>query len=76
MSGDLKYKDITEKIFGASFEVHKILHHNHYLNHGLGGLMDFTDLKSEPSKNLCHLSNPRKSVIQTNISENYKELAI
>jgi GxxExxY protein len=25
MSGDLKYKDITEKIIGASFEVHKFL---------------------------------------------------
>ena len=25
MTGDLKYKDITEKIIGASFEVHKFL---------------------------------------------------
>jgi GxxExxY protein len=25
MPGELKYKDITEKIIGASFEVHKIL---------------------------------------------------
>ena len=25
MSGELKYKDITEKIIGASFEVHKFL---------------------------------------------------
>lgn len=25
MSTDLKYKDITEKILGASFEVHKFL---------------------------------------------------
>jgi GxxExxY protein len=25
MSGELKYKDITEKILGASFEVHKFL---------------------------------------------------
>lgn len=46
------------------------------LNHGLDRLIDFTDLKSEQSKNPCCLSNPRKSVIQTTISENYKELAI
>jgi GxxExxY protein len=25
MTGELKYKDITEKIIGASFEVHKFL---------------------------------------------------
>ena len=25
MYGELKYKDITEKIIGASFEVHKFL---------------------------------------------------
>ena len=25
MEGELKYKDITEKIIGASFEVHKFL---------------------------------------------------
>ena len=25
MQGELKYKDITEKIIGASFEVHKFL---------------------------------------------------
>jgi GxxExxY protein len=25
MSGELKYKDVTEKIIGASFEVHKFL---------------------------------------------------
>lgn len=25
MNGELKYKDITEKIIGASFEVHKVL---------------------------------------------------
>lgn len=55
---------------------------NKCLNHGLDRLKNFTDLKSLQSKNpcyssnLCHLSNPRKSVIQTTISENYKELAI
>lgn len=40
-------------------------------NHRLDGLKDFTDLKSGQSKNQCHRSNPRKSVIQT-----FKELAI
>jgi hypothetical protein len=49
---------------------------NKCLNHRLDGVKDFTDVKSVPSKNLCHLSNQRKSVIQTTISENYKELAI
>ncbi|HAN37316.1 MAG TPA: hypothetical protein DCQ29_00310 [Chitinophagaceae bacterium] len=54
----------------------KMLHHNHCLNYGLDRLMDFMDLKSVPSKNLCYRSNPRKSVIQTTISENFKALAI
>ena len=38
------------------------------LNHRLKGLNDFTDLKSKESrksKNLCHLRNQNKSVIQT-----------
>lgn len=35
------------------------------LNHGLEGLKDFTDSKSIHQKNPCHLSNQRKSVIQT-----------
>ena len=39
------------------------------LNHGLSRLKDCTDLKSEQSKNLCHLRNPRKSVIQTTSAE-------
>lgn len=41
---------------------------NNCQNHGLYGLKDFTDLKSKESiksKNLCHQSHPRKSVIQT-----------
>jgi hypothetical protein len=38
-------------------------------NHGLYGFMDFTDLKYKKSKNLCHLRNQNKSVIQTK-SEN------
>lgn len=39
------------------------------LNHGLNGLWDFTDFESVPSKNLCHQSNPSKSVIQTKSAE-------
>lgn len=35
------------------------------LNHRLEGVNDFTDLKSKKSKNLYHLSNQNKSVIQT-----------
>ena len=35
------------------------------LNHGFKGLMDYSDFKSKESKNLCHLGNPIKSVIQT-----------
>ena len=35
------------------------------LNHRLEGVNDFMDLKSKKSKNLCHLSNLRKSVMQT-----------
>lgn len=46
------------------------------LNHVLDGFKDFKDLKSVNTINLCHLSNPRKSVIQTTISENFKELAL
>jgi hypothetical protein len=40
------------------------------LNHGLNGLKDCTDLRSIKSKNLCHLRNQNKSVIQTK-SENF-----
>lgn len=42
------------------------------LNHGLYGLNDYSDLKSKESiqsNNLCHLRNPRKSVIQTKSAE-------
>jgi hypothetical protein len=52
------------------------LHHAICQNRGLARLKDFTDVKSVQSKNPCHLTIPRKSVIQTTISENYKELAI
>ncbi len=34
-------------------------------NHRLNGLNDFTDFESKELKNLCHLSNQNKSVIQT-----------
>ena len=34
-------------------------------NHRLDGLKDFTNYASVQSKSLCHLGNPRKSVIQT-----------
>lgn len=54
----------------------KCLHYAIFLHHELARLKNFTDVKSAPSKNLCHLSNPRKSVIQTTIAENYKDLAI
>lgn len=57
-------------------KVNNYLHHKHCLNHGIEGLKNFMDLKSVKSKNPCHLRNPRKSVIQTTISENFKELAI
>jgi hypothetical protein len=47
----------------------KYLNHRlNCLNHRLKGLNDFTDLKSKESiksKNLCHLRNQNKSVIQT-----------
>jgi hypothetical protein len=47
----------------------KYLNHGlNCLNHRLKELNDFTDLKSEESiksKNLWHLSNQNKSVIQT-----------
>lgn len=39
------------------------------LNHGLNRLKDCTDWVSVKSKNLCHLYNPRKSVIQTKSAE-------
>lgn len=45
---------------------------NHGLNcqnHRLNGLKDSTDFYLVQSKNLCHLSNPRKSVIQTKSAE-------
>ncbi len=38
-------------------------------NHGLDRLKDSTDLKSVLSKNLCHLPNPSRSVIQTKSAE-------
>lgn len=40
-----------------------------YLNYRLEGLNDCSDYESVQSKNLCHLSNPSKSVIQTKSAE-------
>ncbi len=57
-------------------KVNNYLHHNHCLNHGLNRLIDFTDWGSKNRCNLCHLSNPIESVIQTTIAENYKALTI
>ena len=47
------------------------LNHEHCLNHGFDGLMDFTDFVSKNQTNQWNLCNPIKSVIQT-----IKELAI
>jgi hypothetical protein len=50
----------------------KVKNQNHRLeclNHGFEGLKDYTDFSSVQSKNLCHQSNPSKSVIQTKSAE-------
>lgn len=38
-------------------------------NHGLDGLKDSMDFKYRKSKNLCHLRNQKKSVVQTKSAE-------
>ena len=54
---ELKYKDITEKIIGASFEVHKFLGNGFQeVIYQLASAMRGTSVKS---------NNPYKSVIQT-----------
>ncbi len=48
MTVELKYKDITEKIIGASFEVHKFL--------GNG----FQEVKASPLNGLCYKNTIRE----------------
>ena len=60
------------EIYGLNHK--KSLNHEKSLNHGLDGLKDFTDYESEQSKNLCHQSNPCKSVIQTKSADILKSI--